>query len=273
MFLRFPKPDFFVRRIVAMIVMGGLTFSIGCQHSRMTIGEIDETPGTSVAEYEDFSLSYETDTAPRAKSLIPSPIRTVSGSLIDGKPADDDRFAEERWSRARFQLIYPHPSGDMEKGLARLIITRHSPSAAKEDEMAFPLQRHVKGLLKSARDTPGRLLGFDDSRTQPVSHGEEIWELDLPKEEIDILLAELSHRGFFQKQERPRGEALVHVEIDNDRVSKRWTNEPRLEELMLQVYNEGRLSAFGRKAPDTLLSKNSRSADPFPRPVVGRSKS
>ncbi|MCG6156095.1 hypothetical protein [Rubinisphaera margarita] len=256
-----------------MIVLGGLVQAVGCQHSRMTIGQIDETPGTSLAEYEDFSLSYETDTAPRSKSLIPGPIRTVSGSLIDGKPASDERFAEERWSRARFQLIYPHPSGNAEKGLARLIITRHSPMASNDDDSAFPLQRHVAGLLASARDTPGRLLGFGESRTPPVSHGEEIWELDLPKEEIDILLAELSHRGFFQKQERPRGEALVRVEIDNDRVSKRWTNEPRLEELMLQVYNEGRLSAFGRKAPDTLLSKNGRTAEALDRPVTSRSKS
>jgi len=273
MFLRFPATVCFVGRIAPVILLGGLAASIGCQHSRMTIGEINETPGTSIAEYEDFSLSYETDTAPRAKSLIPGPIRTVSGSLIDGKPAEDERFAEERWSRARFQLIYPHPSGDTEKGLARLIITRHSPSSLKEDDTVFPLKRHVTGLLKSARETPGRLLGFDDGGTQPVSHGEEIWELDLPREEIDILLAELSHRGFFQKQERPRGEALVRVEIDNDRVSKRWTNEPRLEELMLQVYNEGRLSAFGRKAPDTLLSKNTRTAEALQRPVVGRSKS
>ncbi len=216
------------------------------------LGSLGLKSQEEIQSYTDIQLDYETNCkASLIQRSFPYLTHRVEQSSL-GVSEDSQSsvqsvsFADGKWSKAKIQILYPHPDGSLDKGLARLAVTRFCPtlhdSAA---EFTSPRDRLASFISLASGEEEADCVVQSNHNSKSA---EEIWELDIPKEELDILLAELTHRGFFENQERPRGEATVHVTLDHTQVTKRWTNEPRLENLMLQVYNEGTLSAFGRKS-------------------------
>ncbi|WP_146503081.1 hypothetical protein [Rubinisphaera italica] len=215
------------------------------------LGRIGLKSEDAVYSYSDIQLDYETNckTSLIRRSFPFLTHRVEQTSLEKTEEyqsnAQTVSFADGKWSKAKIQILYPHPDGSLDKGLARLAVTRFCPTLQDSGLEHTTTRERLTNFISLAsceEDAEPVVQSNHNSRS-----AEEIWELDIPKEELDILIAELKHRGFFENQERPRGEATMHVVLDNTQVTKRWTNEPRLENLMLQVYNEGTLSAFGRK--------------------------
>lgn len=203
--------------------------------------------------YNVLVLNYETKDLRRLFSRIKT--GSAANSLTSHFSRTEKPVAKElknstapanEWSQARIQIVYPHPDGSEEKGLAKLVVSRHSPSDPADAQQAnIGLKDRISRLmLRASRTSPELALQINSKEMKTETVDEEIWQLDLPKEELDILLSELSQRGFFNQQERPRGEATVSIMVDQGELSKRWTSEPRLEDLMKQIYDEGELSAF-----------------------------
>ncbi|TWT61044.1 hypothetical protein Pan54_17780 [Rubinisphaera italica] len=234
-----------------LLFAGLLPLFSGCQQGKAMLGRIGLKSEDAVYSYSDIQLDYETNckTSLIRRSFPFLTHRVEQTSLEKTEEyqsnAQTVSFADGKWSKAKIQILYPHPDGSLDKGLARLAVTRFCPTLQDSGLEHTTTRERLTNFISLAsceEDAEPVVQSNHNSRS-----AEEIWELDIPKEELDILIAELKHRGFFENQERPRGEATMHVVLDNTQVTKRWTNEPRLENLMLQVYNEGTLSAFGRK--------------------------
>ena len=230
--------------LICLVVLLG---NSGCRTASCTGLVRKPTSEQAVSQYSALMLSYETtDFTSLFSRLNPGNVSQTLGEKLHLTSAEE---TEERpcptgqWSQARIQIIYPHPDGSLDKGLARLIVTRKSPHGSHDPERESR-RGNFSQLVRQVTHRPGA----DSLAATPASQGaqgnEEIWQLDLAKDELDILLTELSHRGFFEQQERPRGEAQVTIKLNDGAISKRWTSEPRLDGLMMQVYNQGELSAF-----------------------------
>ena len=120
------------------------------------------------------------------------------------------------WARARLSLAYPHPEGlpDMVRATLRLS-SQGSASRVRPAEVGLPTARR------------------DD----------EIWVLDLSKAEVDKLVTELT-QGAPMSEGLPTKGANLEVKTDQGLLVQRAWPAPMLEDLMLRVYHEGRLSGF-----------------------------
>jgi len=138
----------------------------------------------------------------------------VKPSFLPEKPArvrlvsDSETIETESvwtWETARLSVMYP---------------------ATKEDtDVAMVTTRFIQ--TKEAQPTPRRRVLLK--------------QLLIPRRELDLLLVDLAHSGFFENQVRTTGDAHLNVVIDEGEESKTWSAEPRLNELIDRVYREGRL--------------------------------
>lgn len=248
------RPANGIRHCVQMLLLLACFGLTGCQHTRGLAAKSAEMPDSRLPSYSAIVLNYETtDFRSLVSRLHPSTVGSnITNRIQQVSVADTADLSENslssQWSQARIQIIYPHPDGSTDKGLARLVVARKSSGEHVKPSRADRMKGQWTKFLLQATGTSEELAELKAQQYQQVAPvDEEIWQLDLPKEELDILISELSHRGFFEKQERPRGDALVTIKLDEGALSKRWTNEPRLEGLMLQVYNEGELTAFNAR--------------------------
>ena len=97
--------------------------------------------------------------------------------------------------------------------------------------------------LRHSRQATFRERLFYESAT-PAQNGETYSELDLPKSELDAILAELNSHGFFAEQGRPSdAESQLEVRLNRRWTSKRWGYEPALDALTTRVCEEGTMRA------------------------------
>lgn len=218
------------------------------------------SPPATVQEsksYEGISISYESSVPHQIFPRLQPTERFRDREV----PVQTVTFAEGKWSTAKLDIVFPHPNGDLDKGIARLTITRYCPCQNEEADRENWFERSTR-LLRSKPDES--VAEISKESLSGKCRRQEIWEMEIQKDELDILLSDLKHRGFFQPQQRPRGEVLVDVHLDHENISKRWTNEPRLEELMLEVFNSGQLTQFQAGPPASLTrtasSKSSQSS-------------
>lgn len=235
--------------------MLGCLLLTGCQQSRL-MGLRAPLGEENLPAYSAIVLNYETtDFRSLASRLHPANVgenltsRIQQTSGAEGAKEENSSLSGE-WSQARIQIVYPHPDGSTDKGLARLVVTRKSMLSEQSASRSGKFKKQLTKYMLKATGTSEELAEFTTGANAKVvakQADEEIWQLDVPKDELDILISDLSQRGFFEKQERPRGDALVTIKLDEGALSKRWTTEPRLEGLMMQVYNEGELAAFNAR--------------------------
>lgn len=261
---------FQIQTVVPVILLSVIFFP-GCKSAQVVTRLEKDCSKVLQPHYDALVLNYETKDLGRLFSRIKSGSvantlasrfsqneRTSSGHMDTTAPPASE------WSQARIQIIYPHPDGSVDKGLAKLVVTRHSPvnpNNSKKNRTGMR-ERLSRAMLRVSGASPELAQQVSDTKADTNTIDEEIWQLDLPKDELDILLSELSQRGFFNQQERPRGEATVSISVDQGELSKRWTSEPRLEDLMKQIYDEGELSAFntqGSKAVTASITRTKNS--------------
>lgn len=202
-------------------------FITGCRiPSQFTAGK-DPSP-----QYERANIVYELDGAQRALPLTDSEIKTAS---FTGAPEAPAAFPE--WGGATLTLQYPHPDGIADTARASLRLSAEPPKNSR-----------------SALAQATRWLGWNRSTGQPAQDGEpapqqpsrddEIWVLDIPKQQLDLLLSDLQQNGFFQPQTRSQTGTKLDVQLNYGRVQKEWSSEPRLDHFMSRVYREGRLDGL-----------------------------
>lgn len=177
---------------------------------------------------EDGQLQY--DQLELVYDLHSTRLTEMGGGV---RPASGTSEFDGSWPFARLRVEYPHPQQRPGYARAQLRLGR-APIVAQEKSWT---QRFRSGL--------GRLTGGDDQADESDQNlDDEIWVLDLPKEEVDKLVQQLASRGYFNDQTRPSGDADLHVQIDRGTTQKRWTAEPRLDGLIERVYQDGWLAGL-----------------------------
>lgn len=194
-------------------------------------------------QYDKLVLNYDLDRA--GGGLVVNsldPVQTVQASAADA-PAT----LGADWNSARLCVEYPHPGGDpsLAKLTLRLSPHSHSPEECPLGDGSPAGQfAEVRRRWMSLKTGDRIELEGGGSARAELCADDEIWVLDLPKQELDLLLFDLADSGFFDEQMRPSGAARLNVTIDRGETAKTWTTEPRLDELVYRVYRNGRLEGF-----------------------------
>ena len=202
----------------------------------------------SQAPFQEVRLVYDLSGQYRDIPLNRSGIDLVS----DEQPAT--RGPLERWTSARLQNQYPHPEGRAEMARATLRLSGHLTTSRKTQPATngSPYLPHVVELpeLFSADD--------GDDFALPSARDDEVWILDFPRQQLDLLMADLKSAGFFDSQLRTDPGTRLEVELDHQKTSKSWTPEPRLDDFIARVHKEGRLSGFVSRSdppPDSFAAQ------------------
>jgi hypothetical protein len=153
----------------------------------------------------------------------------------------DDQHPASGWATATLAIQYPHPDGSTDKAQATLRLSSQNPAkAAPAQTRLFGFDLLAARSLTPPADSPEAVA----SGAPPASPDDEIWVLDFPKQQLDLLLVDLAGNGFFAAQMRNDPGTHLDVQIDRGRTEKAWTPEPRLDHFVARVYREGRLGGF-----------------------------
>lgn len=205
---------------------------LGCKvPGQMNVGD------SSKPQYQRANVVYELDGTQRALPLTDPEVKTASLTGMNEVPV-----ASPEWSGATLTLQYPHPDGIADTARATLRLTaepaRNSRSAVAQASRWLGWNKSVEGIEPLTQKDPHPLP--DD----------EIWVLDIPKEQLDLLLTDLQQSGFFQAQTRSQTGTKLDVQLNWGRMQKEWSSEPRLDHFMSRVYREGRLEGLVARTPD-----------------------
>ena len=189
-------------------------------------------------QYERANIVYELDAGQRPLPLISSEIKPVA---FDPDPETPPPPLE--WAAATLAIQYPHPDGAADTARATL---RLSAEPRSDSPSAVAQARRWLGWSVPPETTA------DSASTESKAprRDDEIWVLDIPKQQLDLMLTELQGNGFFQSQTRAESGTKLDVQLNWGRVQKEWSAEPRLDHFMSRVYREGRLGGLVAKDLD-----------------------
>ena len=185
-------------------------------------------------QYERANIVYRLDGGLRPLPLSDADIQPVSfEDAVAARPHETPVASE--WSTATLSVQFPHPDGIQDAARATLRL-----SAVPAGESGFAISQASRWLGRAQSSLPS-LHG--DPEKQP-QRDDEIWVLDLPKQELDLLVADLQKSGYFQAQTRAESGTKLDVQLDYGRVTKEWSAEPRLDQFISRVYTEGQLGGL-----------------------------
>lgn len=209
-----------------------LLLLIGC-HFPHKVGKTE----TGAPKYQRLNIVYDLNARYRDLPLSDGRLQPVA---FDGGTGD----SAQRWSGARLSISYPHPDGL--HAMARATLRLSGGAALSSATNAKEPSTDRGTFMQELHDPADVFAGPAELPAAPMAdlHSDEIWVLDFPKSELDLLLADLSHSGFFESQVRQDRGTHLDVQIDSGRTHKSWTPESRLDEFVNRVYGQGRLSGF-----------------------------
>jgi hypothetical protein len=167
-------------------------------------------------QYQRVDISYRIPASHKALARNVDQIVRASGE------------SEVSRSNADLRIEYPHPQNKPEMVRATLRLSR-KPSIAQ-----------TQSFLGRLRSNISWLPGSDQPSEVSPSVDDEVWVLDFPRQQLDLMLVDLAHSGFFDDQKRHEGTAFLSINIDRGGVSKVWSPEARLDDVVLRVQREGR---------------------------------
>lgn len=221
-------------KIAAVLI---LLCSGGCRlPSRVSLDDGGHT------NYDRASIAYQIDGAKRRIPLRASSVNTVAFNEYDTATtsAKVDSGTDESnsiWKSAQLSIEYPHP--EELPGMARASLRLSARSSLSENNVATGAERSLASqLLRKVG------LDADTSSANQKMCDDELWVLDLPKAQLDLLLGDLSAGGFFEPQTRPNAGTHLDIRVNHGRTEKAWSPEPRLDDFVMRVYREGRLRGF-----------------------------
>ena len=172
-------------------------------------------------------LSYRIDAgemgAPLAVSCVQA--QQVAYQEVEASPISERSIGV-------LDIQYPHPAGRPGKALVGVVIQRqHGP----ERGMPPAIIQRVRGWFRWPDENT--IIG-----SQRDLH--EAWVMDVPKSELDQVVAELQTAGFYDSSERRRSHVRVTSRIGTSFVSKDWASISALDGLMHRVRSQGQLVSY-----------------------------
>lgn len=204
-----------------------LAASVGCRSTRQA-EPLDGLAGN----YEKAKLEYKIDAG---KLNVPIELARIEGQAVSYDHIGSMPLPEQ--ATGTLTLEYPHPEKHIGFVKARLEI--RSQDAAK--------------LHAAETSTKKRWLWgtawLRKSKPEPAADPEavvEVWEVDVPRGELDQALAALNHQGYFKPDVEGRGGVDLCVKLGPREATKRWQQVAQLDALMLRARGHGRLVAYNR---------------------------
>lgn len=206
----------------------------GCRVTSQFVAQTQQTK-----DYQRLEIIYRAH--PAAGPLFSSnsvsaepPTGIIQASAQIPEPTP---YHDMSWSKAELRIQIPHPSG--KRDVAKVTL-RFKPveccHACEELSWRQRIEERV-GLRKSRAD---EIKGRWFCTAAPVCQGETYAEMDLPKDELDVILAELEAHGYFAERGRSAdSESQLEVRLNRRWTSKVWSYEPHLDALTTRVYEEG----------------------------------
>lgn len=169
------------------------------------------------------------------------PQREVQQAGLEDPLANPTTDSGGHWKSARLKIEYPHPEAGAEMARATLVLSQVELPEHEQPTIGKRIAERFNRLTSHACEEPCCSSNICATSSGP---DDEIWVLDFPKQQLDLLLNELGNSGFFENQTRPSGGADLDVAIGRDRTQKPWSTEPRFDELVTRVFREGMLEGF-----------------------------
>ncbi len=240
---QFSHRDKLLIACLAIIFIGNIS---GCR----TAHRVGMTE-TGAPQYDKLSINYELRNSSGALALkeFSQDTNTEEDSVILQAGANVDQHQSDKtdWSRANLQIQYPHPNGSSELVRATLRLSKgteplQQPETSWKESWTEKLEGGWETLKSPFSDEEETAL----HQKKSSDTDDEIWVYDFPKSQLDLMLTDLARSGFFENQTRPNGTASLSVSINRGHVSKDWSPEPRLDDIILLVYQEGWLGGFAK---------------------------
>ena len=205
---------------VALPLIGGCRLSYKVPVSR-----------TGAPEYDHLQIVYD----------IQGNCGALASRTFQQMAAQSDQPVQQvgqtaAFSRATLRIEYPHPDGA--EGLVRATLRLTHEARADDSEPASWTEAFRKGLQWMT------IGGQTEQSDSTAGSEDEVWVLDFPKQQLDLVLVDLADTGFFDEKQHREGGTRLSVTIDRGQTAKTWTSEPRLDDLMARVYREGWLLGF-----------------------------
>lgn len=177
-------------------------------------------------EYSELNVSYTLRSSRLTSDTDPETGIRQASAIVEQTPLDGT------WPEARLKIEYPHPESRTGYARASLRIGR------------TPILPERPSITHRIADGFRSLTGSDSFDSCNPGLHDEVWALDVPKEDIDEILIALARRGYFDDQTRPTGEASIRVQVDRGSTEKVWTSEPALDELIQRIRSDGWIAGF-----------------------------
>lgn len=197
----------------------------GCAGFKPREAEIHPDVVESDGLYRSALVSYQVD----AGGVSPS---NAAGRQVSFQAPPPESQAPAR----RLSIQYPHPRGLAGLALAEVVIESAAPEPAAGGTSAW--RRWIAAADRAARNTlPG---------VQWADGVEEAWALDIPRSDLDRVLARLAEAGYFHGRPGAGDEVELSATLDGASLNKRWGRVGELEALMERVRQEGQLVSYTR---------------------------
>lgn len=218
--------------MAAAVVLTTMLFASTSGCSSSGTRQIQIESAAAVKPYQAVTINYRVDAG---RSGLPMQLARTQGQQVSFQETPSSVYPNR--SIGTLSIQYPHPDGRTDYALAELIIENDptSPDAAPVDKGWFGWLGTVR---RAARDNlPG--IKLDDGVR-------EAWAMDLPRSELDRVLARLSATGYFSPTVMaPQGVKLA-TKIDGASVKKTWMLVPELDAVAGRIRAQGRLVSYLR---------------------------
>lgn len=240
--------------VLAGLLLVGMMLVSGCQTaSSFTLRDRTwQRNRSEVTTYDRVDLVYEVNHSQTGLDQPSRPwheVLTSAGRKNDSgnemfAPANGTASPISAWCKARVQVVYPHPEGTPDMAQVTLRLSRLAPGEI-ETSYAGMFKRLVHRRVEDSKSLFGKDTPAADLASRPASRlDDEVWTTSLSKDQLDLLLAELTNNGFFGQQERPYACSELSLKVDHESICKSWTQEPRLNQLIEHTYQQGQLVGF-----------------------------
>jgi hypothetical protein len=189
--------------------------------------------GSGAPQYERVDISYR---IPGTHGPLARRAHNETGVI---GAAGERESPSAATSAGTLTIEYPHPQGDPAMARATLRLSQQSTSRSKS-------------LVGAWRSHLSWLPGATVAREVTPAAADEVWVLDFPRQQLDLMLFDLANSGFFDDQSRHEGSAHLSVTIDRGRASKTWSPEARLDDVVLRVQREGWLASSPQRPADRM---------------------
>jgi hypothetical protein len=247
-----PKPTRMLAGVRLMVLGFAMLSPLALASCRVTSQAVTRSQNTP--DDERLEIIYRAH--PEAGTLFSSVPRSSPSGIVQASaevPAGVAPFHSMSWAKAELRIECPHPDGRPD--YAR--VTLHFAPVECGEECAAKSWAHQMeervGVRQIRRATFRERWFYESPRNESAI--ETFAELDLPKAELDRILAEIASHGYFAEQRQPiDSESLLEVRLNRRWTSKRWSFEPTLDALVTRVYEQGTQSQAAERVDTSTQS-------------------